>query len=200
MQTKHKRRSIRLPQYDYGDTGAYFVTICTHERVCLFGQVDTYEGAMTLNALGRVVWDEWENTVILRDYVTLDRFVVMPNHVHGMIWITDSNNQWENITENIDISDVGAQRDINVPDVGAWRAMPLQRKFSKPIPHSLPTIIGAFKSAVTRKINQHRNTPGALVWQRNYWERVIRNENELNATRMYIATNPARWQQDKLYV
>src|SRR5262245_19379847 len=88
---KHHRRSIRLLEYDYGDEGAYFVTICTHERMCLFGYVD--DDAMTLNSYGRIVWDEWEVTAKLRPNIQLDRFVVMPNHVHGIIFITEKVNQ-----------------------------------------------------------------------------------------------------------
>jgi putative transposase len=187
---KQQRRSIRLRDFDYGAEGAYFVTICTHKRVCLFGYVD--DEAMTLNHYGRIVWDEWEATAKLRPNLQLDRFVVMPNHVHGIIFIT----------QKINTSNESPNNDTEKPpdNVGAWRAMPLQRKFSQPIPHSLPTIVGAFKSAVTRKINRYRNTPGGIVWQRNYWERIIRKEEDLNWLRLYIATNPAQWKKDKLFV
>jgi REP element-mobilizing transposase RayT len=235
---KHHHCSIRLPYYDYADVGAYFVTICTHERVCLFGHVDMAEGAMTLNTFGRMVWDEWEQTAALRENVTLDRFVVMPNHVHGILWITEKIGQ-ENPSPQNDVADstknvqhvgssdvpakdklyinenVGAWRDIaNIPVhgetdihniVGAQRAAPLQSSPGGVTPNnvksgSLGAIVRAFKSAVTKRINRHRNTSGARVWQRNYWERVIRNDDELNAIHLYIDHNPAQWQNDKLYI
>ncbi|MDQ7024055.1 MAG: transposase [Anaerolineae bacterium] len=195
---KHQRRSIRLPHYDYADEGAYFVTICTYERVCLFGTVDTTEDAMTLNTFERFVWDEWEKTGQLRDNVRLDRFVVMPNHVHGIIWITENTNQQEQKNE--------AKVDTKSPEnVGAQRATPLHlpplgATHNNVKPSSLGAIVRSFKSAVTKRINTYRSTLGGIVWQRNYWERIIRNDEELNWLRWYIDNNPARWKKDKLYV
>jgi putative transposase len=205
---KHHRRSIRLPDYDYGDEGAYFVTICTHERMCLFGYVD--DEAMTLNQYGRIVWDEWEATAKLRPNIQLDRFVVMPNHVHGIIFITEKINPTSDEPQNEDKklpTDV-SQNPINAPnheDVGARCIAPLQpttplRKFGPLEVNTLSTIVGTFKAAVTRKINRLRNSPGGIVWQRNYWERIIRKEEDLNWLRLYIETNPAQWKKDKLFV
>jgi putative transposase len=195
IENKHHRRSIRLPHYDYTDAGAYFVTICTYERVCLFGYVD--DEAMTLNTFGRMVWDEWENTAKLREHVKLDRFVVMPNHVHGILWITEDVNQSAEESNNSEQGD-------NLNNVGARCIAPLQsnvqRKFGPLAPKSIHTIIGTFKAAVTRKINAYRNTRGGIVCQRNYWERVIRTDKDLNWLRFYIDTNPAQWQKDKLYI
>jgi len=142
----HRRRSIRLRGYDYTQPGAYFVTICTHERKALFGQV--VDGDMVLNEWGWVVGEEWFKTAQIRPYVELfeDEFVVMPNHIHGILWIVDDG--------------VGARR----------RRAPTVEQFGKPVPKSIPTIIRAFKSAVTRRINQMHGTPGARVWQRNYYK------------------------------
>ena len=175
--TKHHRRSIRLPGYDYTQPGAYFVTICTHNREPLFGHV--VNGEMVLNAWGRIVWEEWFRTAQLRPYEELfeDEFVVMPNHVHGIIWIVGDNN-------------VGAQR----------RCAPTKPGGVTPnnvAPGSLGAIVRAFKSAVTKRINALRGTPGARVWQRNYYEHIIRNERALNAIRRYIAENPQRWHLDR---
>ena len=83
----HHRRSIRLKDYDYRQPGAYFITICTHNKVCLFG--DVVHGIMHVNTFGRIVADEWQHTATVRSNVTLDAFVVMPNHVHGIIRIVD---------------------------------------------------------------------------------------------------------------
>jgi hypothetical protein len=124
---EHHRRSIRLQGYDYTQDGVYFIMICTHRRALLFG--DVVSDAMELTTLGCVVLEEWERTATLRPYIELDAFVVMPNHVHGIIV-------------------------INWGIVGARRAMPLQaERFGRPVSDSIPTIERAFKSATTRRIN-----------------------------------------------
>ncbi len=167
----HRRRSIRLKGYDYAQPGAYFVTICTHGRAMLFGRV--VDGEMALNAYGEIVREEWFRTAQVRPYMELfpDEFVIMPNHIHGIVWIVD----------------VGARR----------RRSPPPEKLCRPVPGSLPTIVRAFKSAVTRRINALRGTPGAPVWQRNYYEHIIRTEPALDAIRRYIAANPLRWHLDR---
>jgi len=164
-----RRRSIRLREYDYASPGAYFVTLCTHGGEALFGQV--VDGEMVLNECGRVIEEEWHSTARLRPYVRLDAYVIMPNHFHGILWIDHTGR-------------------------GMARHAPT-REFGKPVAASLPTLVGAFKSAVTRRINQVRGTPGVQVWQRNYWEHVIRTDRALNAIRRYIADNPARWTLDR---
>ena len=168
---KHHRRSIRLKGYDYSQAGAYFVTICTYDRVCLFGEI--VDGEMVLNDSGRIVVNEWARTAQIRDEIELDEFVVMPNHVHGIIWIV-------------------GQHDIPKIVVGAHRGAPLHRA-----PRSLGSLIAGFKSTITKRINQDRGTPGAPVWQRNYYEHIIRDEESLNRIRQYIAGNPLRWHLDR---
>ena len=175
---RHHRRSIRLKGYDYTQPGAYFITIVTYERMPLFGEI--VNGEMRLNEYGQMVRDEWFQTAVVRPYVVLhpDEFVVMPNHVHGIIWIVDTD------------ADGG-------DDVGARRRRAPAEQFGKPIPGSIPTIVRSFKSMTTRRINLLRNTPGAAVWQRNYYEHIIRHERALNAIRQYIIENPRRWQMDR---
>ena len=171
---QHHRRSIRLKNYDYTQPGAYFVTICTHQRTSLFGQV--VDGEMAVNELGEIVRQEWFCTAQVRPYVKLfaDEFVVMPNHIHGIIWITNH---------------VGAQRDCAPTPRGSTP--------NNVAPGSLGAIIRAFKSAATKRINIHRGTPGAPVWQRNYYEHIIRNDRALHTIRRYIANNPMRWHLDR---
>jgi len=166
---KHTRRSIRLHEYDYTQSGAYFVTICIHQRECLLGEI--VDGLMSTNSWGEIVRGEWLQTAILRPGVELDVFVVMPNHFHGIISIASDRR-------------------------GTARRAPTGEQFSRPVPGSIPTLIRAFKSATTKRINERRGTPGTPVWQRNYYEHIIRNEEALNRTRAYIALNPSRWQMD----
>jgi putative transposase len=179
MNTHHQRRSIRLKEYDYTQNGAYFVTICAHERRCIFG--DVVGGAMVVNEWGQVVAEEWEQTAILRPNIELDAFVVMPNHVHGIIVIVD------------DGDSVGAQCIAPLPPKHGVTS-------NNVAPNSLGAIVRGFKSAVTRRINRLPNPPDHLIWQRNYYEHIIRNEESLNQIRAYIANNPAKWAEDSLYI
>ncbi len=171
------RRSIRLKAYDYTQAGTYYVTMCTRDRVCWFG--DIVDDAMALNAYGVMVRDEWLETECLRDHVELDEFVVMPNHIHAILSLGPM-----------------AEREVPAERVGTARRAPTER-FGRPIAGSLPTIVRAFKSAVTKRINALRGTPGTTIWQRNYYEHVIRDENELNRIRAYIVDNPAKWAIDR---
>jgi REP element-mobilizing transposase RayT len=166
----HHRRSIRLKGYDYSQAGAYFVTICTHERKHLFG--DIVDGAVKLSEMGKIAGDEWFKTAELRRNVELDAFVVMPNHVHGILVTFD------------------------VPGEGTATPCPYNG-FGRPKAGSLPVIVGAYKSAVSRRIISALGPADKMIWQRNYYEHVVRNEHELNRMREYIEYNPANWGQDK---
>ena len=184
---RHHRRSIRLKGYDYTQAGAYFVTIVTQDRAHLFGEV--VNGDMRLNAFGVTVREEWFKTAALRPYVRLfdDEFVVMPNHVHGIIWIVDDGD------DNVATRRVAPTNDIAPTNGIAPTATATPRG---PVSGSIGAIIGQFKSAAARRINALRGTPGASVWQRNYYEHIIRNEDALNRIRQYIADNPRRWELD----
>ena len=170
------RRSIRLRDYDHTQNGAYFVTICTLQGVCLFG--DVVDGEMVLNDYGAIVWEEWQRTAIVRANIELDAFVVMPNHVHGIIVIVDND------------STVGATR----------RVAPTNTRPTGPKAGSLGAIVGQFKSVATKRIRQlsHVNVD-IPIWQRNYYEHIIRNEKSFNDIRAYIANNPAKWAEDSFY-
>lgn len=191
---KHHRRSIRLPGYDYASAGACFVTICTYRRECLFGAVDG--GAVRLNPFGLVGRDEWFRSAAHRPGIELDAFFVMPNHVHGIVIIKDNA--------------VGAQRVAPPQRVGAERVgaehvppLPMPQQNENPpfyrTPGSLGSFVAGFKMAVTKRINTMRETPGALVWQRNYYERIIRDDDEAMAIRAYIYENARLWPDDDYY-
>ncbi|NQT24129.1 transposase [candidate division KSB1 bacterium] len=166
----HKRKSIRLREYDYSQPGAYFITLCTHNRQCLFGEV--VDGEMQLNELGEVVQNCWDEIPNHYTNTETDAFIVMPNHVHEILFINNN--------------------------VGTRHAVSL-RKFGNPIPNSLSTIVGGFKSAATRRINQQRNTPNTPVWQRNFYDHIIRDEDDLSNIRDYIVYNALKWESDKYF-
>ncbi len=168
--SKHHRRSIRLKDYDYTQPGAYFVTICTHRWVTMFG--DIINGKIRLTTMGLVVEEEWQRTARMRPYVKLDEFVIMPNHVHGIVMIMDGR------------------------DVLQYVPTDAQGKFRSPS-FGLGAIIRGFKSAATRRINRLRGAFGQPVWQRNYFEHIIRDDDALNRIREYIHHNPQSWQLDK---
>jgi len=170
MKQNKQRRPLRLQQYDYSQAGAYFLTICVHNRKHLFGNIEN--GQIHLNDAGCVVKRCWIEIPRHFSFIELDKFVVMPNHMHGIIIIPD------------------------IRKGTACRA-PTLEKFGNPVPGSLPTIIRSFKSAVTRTINIIRDTPGIPLWQRNYYEHVMRDEDALNRTREYIMHNPLRWDLDR---
>jgi REP element-mobilizing transposase RayT len=201
LRDNHQRRSIRLSDYDYTQEGAYFVTICTHQHVCLFG--DVIDAEVMLSTLGCVVLEEWERTALSRPYVTLDEFVVMPNHVHGIIIIDYGVAKLPDVTKS---RDVGATRRVAQPDpIYVSDAQPSPRATHRvaptrpngPVPGSIGAIVGQFKSISAKRINRIRETPGAPAWQRNFYEHVIRDEKSLNAIREYIQYNPARWAEDQ---
>ena len=185
---KHHRRSIRLKHYDYSLPASYFITICTHNRECLFGSIN--DGEMMMNEFGYIIEYKWQRIPTHFTHIQLDAFQILPNHVHGIIFINDI---------------VGAKHshkktkyDSKIITKNA-SPLPPQYSSSHPIvtkPGSLSAIMQNFSSITTRKINQIRQTPGIKVWQRNYFDRIIRHEKELNCIRQYIIENPIQWNSD----
>jgi REP element-mobilizing transposase RayT len=206
---QHQRRSIRLPGYDYSQAGEYFITICTHERDYLFGEIVNDE--MQLNAFGRIVDGEWQKSAEIRAEIELGVYVIMPNHFHAIVHILDSDDANKGMTDIQNGEDqpnltVRAQsNDIIVdPCRGTARRAPTDEiqkfeKFGKPVPGSISTIVRSFKSAVTKQINEMRNTPTAPVWQSNYYEHIIQSEKEYLTIEAYIENNPANWRKDSLW-
>ena len=177
---KRRHHSIRLQGYDYTRQGAYFVTICTRNRECLLG--DIVEGRMHLSEAGRLAQAVWEDLPHHYPHVQIDVWVIMPNHMHGIIILTEAQ-----ATE--DDMQSGADPKTNV---GAG----LKPAPTAPTRHGLSEIVRAFKTFSARRINALHNTVGTPFWQRNYYEHVIRNESALDRIRQYIVDNPARWPED----
>ena len=169
---KHHRRSIRLKGYDYSQSGAYFVTICADRRQCVFG--DVVDGQMRLNRYGEIVADEWRKSSSIRQEIELDGWVVMPNHFHGIVIINNP---------------VGANGRSPLRN-----GSPLRMK-----PKSLSSLMAGFKSITTKKINILRDASGTKLWQRNYYEHIIRNQDAMDKIRHYIVSNPMSWSIDRLH-
>ena len=178
---KHHRRSIRIPGFDYTQSGAYFITLCTRFRARLFGEI--VDGNMRLSEAGRIVLHCWQKIPSHFPKVTLDAFVVMPDHVHGILFLSTRR----------DTAGPAQTTGKNAPD-----GQPKIERFGRPVPGSVPTIVRSFKAAVTKGVNELRGTPGTVVWQRNYYERVIRNDEEWDRIWQYILDNPKNWNKNKI--
>lgn len=195
---RHRRRSIRLPDYDYSSAGAYFVTVCTHQRQCLFGEVEGID--MHLNDLGRMIVWHWQRIPKHFHKVQLDEFTVMPNHLHGLLLIVDKDEMDDTAGAKHLSQDSGSSSQLipqnASPLQGSGRARLRSRPAGTP-PQSLSAVLQNFKSITARKFNGMRRETGGILWQRNYFERVIRDENEFDRIRKYIIDNPAKWAEDK---
>ena len=176
---------------------------------------------MRLNWTGKLVKREWERLAQRFPNIELDEFIVMPNHVHGIILIIDPGRGTAGNSEDIDLTiprraptlsrrsptatknenddqELSRRAPTNQYDYPTIpRRAPINHEqFGKPVPGSIPTIIRSFKSAVSLRVNRSRNSPGGPVWQRNYFERVVRDQNELERIRVYIHHNPSQWADD----
>jgi len=166
----HNRCSIRYKEFDYAESGGYFITICTHKRQCLFGEVRNDE--IVLNQLGNLVKNAWLETEKLRDNVTLDVFSVMPNHFHAIIILNGR---------------------------GTMHRAPTSSKFGQAVADSLSTIVGCFKADVSRNARRLGISTNVPIWQRNFYDHIIRNERDLVALQNYVFYNHLNWYKDELY-
>jgi putative transposase len=192
----HHRRSVRLKGHDYSSDGQYFITICTYQRLCLFGTV--VDGVMHRNEYGEIIAEEWMKSREIRQEIEFGEWVVMPNHIHGIVIMN-----WAEFPFH-----VGAQGLAPLQHVTPSSTLPAELP-SKPIPSqtgiayrspkSLSSFVAGFKMAATKRINNLRNAPGTPVWQRNYYENLIRNETSLTTIRHYILNNPQNWESDQLH-
>jgi REP element-mobilizing transposase RayT len=165
---KPQRRSVRMGGYDYSSCGAYFVTVCADRRMNIFGSIE--DGKMVLNEAGRIAEENWLAIPQHFPSVSLYEHVVMPNHFHGVLFIDDCRGT-------------------------ACRAH--ERSFGKPDSTSLSTIVRSYKSSVTKRINEFHQTHGVPVWQRGFYEHIIRNEEEMYGIQTYIQNNPMQWELDE---
>ena len=166
---------MRRQGYDYAGGGMYFITICTHNKECLFGGIR--DGVMHLNVFGNIADTCWKEIPQHFSHAALHEFVIMPNHIHGVLVL-----------------------DENAEKVGARHCRATTPQFGVTIPGGLAAVIGAYKSIVARRINEVRDSLGTPVWQRNYFEHIVRNEDEWGRIAQYIENNPECWESDDEYV
>ena len=164
-----ERSSLRLKGYDYRNSGAYFVTICTADKQPLFGMVR--DGRVQLNEFGQIANDCWQQIERVRSGIAIDVYIVMPNHIHGILHFCG--------------------------DVTAAKPPAAARELAA---GSLGAIIGQYKSIVTKRSRFIASPPTHPIWQRNYYDHIIRGAASLEKIRRYIVENPARWVDDVLYV
>jgi REP element-mobilizing transposase RayT len=167
MAELQNRKPTRLSGFNYANSGGYFITLVTHERKKIFGNI--VNGEMVTNAIGRIVSDEWVRSVEIRPEIELDHWCVMPNHFHAIIIMKES---------------------YSHPQGGTFQRTP----------DSLGSIVAGFKGSVTRKVNEINGSHGFPVWQRNYYDHIIRDDEDLNRIREYIINNPSKWELDKEYL
>lgn len=182
----HHRKSIRLKGYDYSQDGLYFVTICCENKVCRFGNIK--DGEMYLNEYGKIAYTQWLKLGERFTNCELDVFQIMPNHMHGIIVLNNPAGTTLAVAPNDADKITGAER------AGASPA---------PTGATLGDIIGAYKSIVANeclKIYKSKNQRMGKLWQRNYYEIIIRNQQSYLRISEYIINNPAKWESDKLYI
>ena len=191
----HNRRTIRLKGYDYTQVGAYYVTVCVNDRKCVFGDVKNKE--MVVNEYGEMVDKWWRELTRKYDMVEIDEYKIMPNHLHGIIVIVGA----DLCVRPDDVGNVYKNHidDHNTDNINIKG----QTRRSAPTP-TVGTIIQWFKTMSSneyiRNIKNHNWPPfDTRLWQRNFYEHIIRNEKDLNRIREYIVTNPAGWEEDEYY-
>lgn len=178
MSLPRRPNTLRHPAADYSSPGANFVTLCTQNGDPLFGEVNN--GEMRCSPFGGMVWGMWKSLPARYDGISIDAAIVMPDHFHGIIVIHDQPS-----------SVVGAVHEPPLLKQPPLRNHPQPRRIM-----TIPLIIGYLKMNTAKRINDVRGTPGERVWQRGYYDRIVRIDREYDATVEYILTNPSRWGMD----
>jgi len=177
------------------------VTICTRDRGCIFGDINERE--IQFNEYGKIAYGALQKISEYIENIELDNYIVMPNHIH-VILINPGNAcrggvspPLHETTEKVRTYKQGEIRRANKKDRITWTTMTNQGGETPPLHRTLGQIVAYYKYQTTKEINRIRNTPGIPIWQRNYYEHIIRNENELNRIREYILNNPLQWDNDE---
>lgn len=193
----HHRKSIRLKDYDYAKEGLYFITMCCYDRACLFGEITETDlnTEMALNEAGKIAEECWLNIPNHFPNVILHEYVIMPNHIHGIIEITETNIRTNQHSPNNEEEETDQHSPGNEAIVRAKDFSPQQPQRPRSPSKTVGSIVRGFKIGVTKWARQH--TGIYRVWQRNYYEHIIRNDDAYENISAYIINNPAKWAADK---
>ena len=194
-----QRRSIRLKGYDYSQAGLYFITICCQHRIYRFGQIEN--GEMVLNEYGEIASDEWLKLPERFPDFELDVFQIMPNHIHGIIALNDIS-AGAGFTPALNADTVNADT-AHADTAHADAAHAVDNRATARVAPTVSDIVGAYKSLVANgclEIYKTKNKIMGKLWQRNYWEHIIRDEKSYQTISHYIINNPAKWNDDKFYI
>ena len=183
FKNKYRIKSIRLKDWDYSSDGAYYITICTKNRECLFGNI--IDKKMMLNNIGEIIKQCWYDLPNHYGNCRLDEFIIMPDHIHGII-IIDNDHNHPIVVEAIHQLPL-------LHELPLQKQQPLQQTRKLRRQMLIPKIIGKFKMQTTKSFHEIKNTSEKL-WQRDYFEHIIRDDNELNRIRKYIINNPLKWE------
>ena len=179
FKNKYRIPSARAPWWNYANNGFYFITICTAGREYLFGYIQNNE--MVLSEIGNIVQQEWEKSFEIRTELFCDTFIIMPNHVHGIVQIDK--------IEPVETHGCASLQSQSKNHGIAYRP-------SK----SISSFIAGFKSSATKRINEYRDTPKLPVWQSRFHDHIIRNQEEYIRIKQYIETNTGNWENDKFFI
>jgi putative transposase len=197
---KHHRQSMRLPGYDYSLPGAYFITVVTHHRENILGEV--ISGQMLLNNYGKIVEGAWNDLPRHYPNIALEVFCVMPNHIHGIILINDTLSRGGSPNDDETSADITIERRDLYPTYHETRPYistePIERDRGKF--HGLSEIVRAFKTFSATRINNFRNIRGVPVWQRSFFDHIIRGEWDFQNIHDYIQINSQNWQKDQFFL
>jgi REP element-mobilizing transposase RayT len=193
---KYRIPAARLQGWDYSADAEYFITICTANHECLFGTIEN--GEMLLSEFGKIVHHEWEKSFEMRKELFCDAFVIMPNHIHAILRI-DRDHAAVETHGRASLHSNHADGDALIRADGDARRASLRPNHGvacRP-PKSVSSFVAGFKSAVTKQINEIRQTPRWAVWQTRFHDHIIRNNREYNKIADYIVNNPFRWNDDR---
>ena len=174
---KYRSETARLQGHNYGDEGAYFITINIYKRKALLGKI--IDGRMMLSEFGRLVSEEWTRSFQIRKELFCEEWAIMPEHLHAIVTI-DKSKVKARVESSVPVPEIGPDNKYGV----AYRA-----------PNSISSFVAGFKSAVTKKVNEIRNTPGQPFWQPRYHDHIIRNSGEMERIKRYIKDNPKNYKQ-----
>lgn len=191
FQNKNRIESTRLKNWDYSSNGYYYITICTKNREWLFGNIVGEK--IQLSAIGEIVLQGWNDSFVMRAELFCDQFVIMPNHIHGIIIIEKPVHHAAVVETHGGASLLEYPHEIKTHGRASLPPYPSYRT-----PKSVSSFIAGFKSAVTKRVNEMRQTPGVPIWQSRFYDHIIRDEKSLQSIREYIVNNPMNWQEDKM--